>query len=455
MRIHVSILGLAACLSGVSRAGGDGGTNLQSRSSNTRIIFNTDWESPPIFTADKNISWTIPSDAPKVVRVNVKKNSDQNTVIATAVSSYSGMAPSTGKRADIVSRQPQVDGAGSGSPPINLVADLDHSSLGSVIISLSSQANAKAYQDAGATLTPLFLELFWTDDDSLNGSSYSSYFALDPYGQTNETLISELTTSDGAAYNPARDECEGNWACGTSSATSTSSQVPFGTSTATPSSSATTAATGSNAASSANQSGLSTGAIAGIAVACGVVGLALIGAAIWFCIRRRRTSRHAALTRNNGYNSDGVGMGIMADKEMPHVTDSPHSTYAADRGQLHGPREVSRGSMTGAGVGVGAGAGLINGAAHTPHGGEDSYPPYSDHTPTPRASRAIGEGAGAMDSQTSLPVGGARSPTPPISGRYAHLVEEGMTDDEIRRLEAEERALDMAIEDAGRSSRAQ
>ncbi|KAK6083049.1 hypothetical protein SCUP234_03877 [Seiridium cupressi] len=452
MRIHVSILGLAACLPGVSRAGGDGGTSLQSRSSNTRIIFDTDWESPPIFTADKTISWTIPSDAPKVVRVNLKKQSDQDNVIATAVSSWSGTAPSTGKRADIVSRQPQVGGTGSGSPPINLVADLDHSSVGSVIINLSSQANAEAYQNAGATLTPLFLELFWTDDDSSNGSSYSSHFALNPYVQTNETLISDLSTLDGAAYNPAHDECEGNWACGTSSATSTSSQVPFGTSTATPSSSATTAATGSLVASSPSHSGLSTGAIAGIAVACGVVGLALIGAAIWFCIRRRRTSRHAALTRNNGYNSDGVGMGIMADKEMPHVTDSPHSTYAADRGQLHDPSEISRGSMTGAGVG--AGAGLINGAAHTPHGGEDSYPPYSDHTPTPRASRAIGEGAGAMDSQTSLPVGGARSPTPPISGRYAHLVEEGMTDDEIRRLEAEERALDMAIEDAGRSSRA-
>ncbi|KAK7745467.1 hypothetical protein SLS53_002965 [Cytospora paraplurivora] len=46
---------------------------------------------------------------------------------------------------------------------------------------------------------------------------------------------------------------------------------------------------------------------------------------------------------------------------------------------------------------------------------------------------------------------GRRSTTPSgISGRYAHLVEEGMTDDEIRRLEEEERALDEAIEEAGR-----
>lgn len=41
----------------------------------------------------------------------------------------------------------------------------------------------------------------------------------------------------------------------------------------------------------------------------------------------------------------------------------------------------------------------------------------------------------------------ARSTTPSgISGRYAHLVEDGMTDEEIRRLEEEERALDEAIE---------
>ena len=46
---------------------------------------------------------------------------------------------------------------------------------------------------------------------------------------------------------------------------------------------------------------------------------------------------------------------------------------------------------------------------------------------------------------------GSRSATPSgISGRYAHLVEDGMTDDEIRRLEEEERALDEAIEQAGR-----
>lgn len=48
----------------------------------------------------------------------------------------------------------------------------------------------------------------------------------------------------------------------------------------------------------------------------------------------------------------------------------------------------------------------------------------------------------------------ARSTTPSgISGRYAHLIEDGMTDDEIRRLEEEERALDEAIEQAATTGR--
>lgn len=141
----------------------------------------------------------------------------------------------------------------------------------------------------------------------------------------------------------------------------------------------------------------------------------------------------------------------MADKELPHVTDSPRSTYAVDRSQLHDPHEASRTSIGGAAIG--AGTGLMNGTVHAAHGSEDTaYAPYSDHTTPPPG--ALGMATGAMSSQSSLPVGGVRSPTPPISNRYAHLVEEGMTDAEIRRLDEEERALDMAIEDAGRSSRA-
>lgn len=45
----------------------------------------------------------------------------------------------------------------------------------------------------------------------------------------------------------------------------------------------------------------------------------------------------------------------------------------------------------------------------------------------------------------------AETPVTAISERYAHLVEEGMTEEELRRLEEEERALDEAIEERARS----
>lgn len=64
---------------------------------------------------------------------------------------------------------------------------------------------------------------------------------------------------------------------------------------------------------------------------------------------------------------------------------------------------------------------------------------------------AAGVSGGASSSQ---PSGHGRSNTPSgIAQQYAHLVEEGMTDDEIRRLEEEERALDEAIEQAGTGGR--
>lgn len=63
-------------------------------------------------------------------------------------------------------------------------------------------------------------------------------------------------------------------------------------------------------------------------------------------------------------------------------------------------------------------------------------------------------GGGGGGGASSKPKGHCRSTTPSgISGQYAHLVEEGMTDDEIRRLEEEERALDEAIEQAGTTGR--
>lgn len=179
-----------------------------------------------------------------------------------------------------------------------------------------------------------------------------------------------------------------------------------------------TASAGSD--SNAAGGGLSTGAIAGIAVACGVVGLALIGLGIWFCLRRRRSSDKV---RDVNYGSDAGNNVMMAEKDMPGITESsPHSTYADDGGRLHDRHPVAM-----------------------PHE-QAGFVPYSDGAPA----------AGALQrSQSDLPLQSEasnsrnRSPSPAVTSRYAHLVEEGMTEDEIRRLEEEERQLDAAIQEAG------
>lgn len=75
---------------------------------------------------------------------------------------------------------------------------------------------------------------------------------------------------------------------------------------------------------------------------------------------------------------------------------------------------------------------------------------------SPESARETnGAAGGGRGTPSSQPPGQGRSNTPSgIAQQYAHLVEEGMTDAEIRRLEEEERALDEAIEaQAGTSGR--
>lgn len=354
---------------------------------------------------------------------------------------------------------------------VRIAADLDGNdssnsgTTGSITFNLHVGNNPQEsdFENVGAIGTPLYLQLDWMDytNASVKGTTFSPLFAINNGSDISPSTISVLQAEnfrDGASWVAVSNEC---WDPDCLASPSGSSTVPLETSAQPTASTITTSAATTTAAATATASaspgsgstGLSIGAIAGIAVGCAVVGLALIGTAVWFLCFRRRHESHTALHQNTGYISDDMGPGVVNDKELPQITDSPHSAYAPDR-SLHDPHEVSRNSMgvTGVGAGVGAGTGLMDGAGHAAHGAEVPYTPYSDHTPPPPG--VIGTDRGPTSSQTSLPAGGTSSPTP-ISTRYAHLVEEGMTDDEIRRLEEEERALDMAIEDHGRSSRAQ
>ncbi|KPM38061.1 hypothetical protein AK830_g8471 [Neonectria ditissima] len=157
--------------------------------------------------------------------------------------------------------------------------------------------------------------------------------------------------------------------------------------------------------------GLAKGAIAGIAVGA-VIGVLLIGAMIWFFLRKRRQNKKLA----GGYTGTDSAGTYMVDKETHgRTTDSPNSPYTDDNHNQHVPIDDSA-----------------------------------------RDSEAIGttERGGITRTSTSGSQGGRGSTgaqTPQgMSSNVAHLVEDGMTVDEIRRLEEEERQLDDEIERAAR-----
>ncbi|EXL50006.1 hypothetical protein FOCG_10126 [Fusarium oxysporum f. sp. radicis-lycopersici 26381] len=154
--------------------------------------------------------------------------------------------------------------------------------------------------------------------------------------------------------------------------------------------------------------GLSTGATAGIAVGAVIGGLLLIGALAWFFLRRRRRSKQAG----DEYVTQQT---YAVDKETHgRATDSPNSPYS-DENHM---QPVALGSLD-----------RDRGVAPTP-------PPGG----VPRSS--IGSHDRAAHSGAQTPQG--------MSSNVAHLVEDGMTVDEIRRLEEEERQLDDEIERAAR-----
>jgi hypothetical protein len=160
----------------------------------------------------------------------------------------------------------------------------------------------------------------------------------------------------------------------------------------------------------------------------------------------------------------------MAEKEASADVDvSPHSPYS-DEGASAG------GVGGGGGVGTGTGSGSVGGGEAVATGAAGaaasfnsrqhlqdpprSFTPYSDRPGAAAGAAAGSAGTPSVRAASMAQTDEARVSVPsPIPGRatpralttpYAHLVEDGMTEDEIRRLEEEERQLDAAIEQAGR-----
>ena len=169
--------------------------------------------------------------------------------------------------------------------------------------------------------------------------------------------------------------------------------------------------------------GLSTGAIAGIAVGVGILALVILGAAIFFCIRRRRRRNADA----DAAQQNKMSSYMVAGKETsPIALDSPSSPYQDDHfppPQQHHLQQQQQQQQL------------------------QQVPP---RVPVPTGA-AAGERRHSRNESDA-----ARSPTPgsgretPQHGVSRHLVEDGMTMEEIRRLEEEERQLDDEIERAGR-----
>ncbi|KAK1240782.1 hypothetical protein MKX07_006215 [Trichoderma sp. CBMAI-0711] len=156
--------------------------------------------------------------------------------------------------------------------------------------------------------------------------------------------------------------------------------------------------------------GLSTGAIAGIAVACSIIGIALIAGLAWFLLRRRRR-RHF----DGGYNAthQATSSFIATKEARPSVVESPVISPFSDND---------------------------NSRAIGPVSGSSALPIPLQHA----AGTSAADPVSPADDRPSTATSGNRA------RNIAHLVEEGMTEADILRLEEEERHLDAEIERAAR-----
>ncbi|KAK2591766.1 hypothetical protein QQS21_010525 [Conoideocrella luteorostrata] len=191
-------------------------------------------------------------------------------------------------------------------------------------------------------------------------------------------------------------------------------QQKFGTNTISPETSS-PLGTGSSPPSQAeSDSGLSTGAIAGIAVGCGIALILLVTALVWFLLVRRRRQNKQPYDAQ-----DKTAAYAMEDKNAAtaHIADSPQSQYPED--DVHNQ----------------LGAHNVHPAAVPLHSSHDEH-----HRNDPSAD--LHATAISHDVDEREPERGESSRA---ASRGANFVEQGMTEDERQRWEEEERHLDDEI----------
>ncbi|KAK8053123.1 hypothetical protein PG996_012424 [Apiospora saccharicola] len=338
----------------------------------------------------------------------------------------------------------------------------------------------------------MYLSLSWVDAANTPGKSFTTVFTVSNKSLDDSELAGYLRSlPDATPYREEGYTLQGNQIILTNATSSAATQSTSATT------SRPTAPALSNSDDTKDQPGkngvLGSGAIAGIVIGSVIGVLLIIALAYFLCFRRRaggkQRGRH--IHGDVGYASDsGAAAMMMREKDMSGVNhSSPQSAFADDGGRLHDrggvagendstnysstpPYQEERGPVAGIGAHPQRSTDSLPQNDYSPYNSGNGDQGSSIHRPqsyaadsaigvavtggsgsAPNAERerngSVGGGTvGRASHHTSRPGSEVRSPS-----RYAHLIEEGMTEDEIRRLEDEERQLDAAIENAGRHGR--
>lgn len=227
----------------------------------------------------------------------------------------------------------------------------------------------------------MFIRTNWTQGGN-RGYTNSFTFVVADYDHQDQAG-NALRMDNGIAYKDASYDKDSS-AAGDIPKTATASSATGGHTAAQP--------TSISEPSNGGHKGLSTGAIAGIAVGGAVVFLGIVGTLIWFLVKRKKQKKAPA-----PYSDETKATAFLHDKDGAHHTDSVIAPYSDDG-----------------------------------HNRRSSAPPQQPQT--------------VENEQRALSPPAVRSSGPGVSSSVAHLVEEGMTEADIRRLEEEERHLDAEIE---------
>ncbi|KAI1432608.1 hypothetical protein GGR50DRAFT_706394 [Xylaria sp. CBS 124048] len=272
---------------------------------------------------------------------------------------------------------------------------------------------------------PLYLECEW-NNGSAAGNTSTFLFSASCEDEDEDGSGPRIWPVENNTMFPARNEriqtfesAQSAQSIVSASVTAASIIPPFATAPApasTPEISPPAVSAGGPASASSKEDagGLSKDGVIGVAVGVTLGGLLILATLAWLFYTRRR---HSKLS--------GVDKLTVPSKEMPGLLDPspPPSRQSASAGRV---------------------------PSDTP-----PFAPFADNAgraPKARSLRKTATNMPLVSSSQMNPVGSLGTSAPAIDVRYLHLVEDGMSEEEIRRLEEEERQLDAAIESAGRNS---